>query len=465
MSDSAARNTILIVDDEVPALQATERVLRAAGLTSVATCNDSRLVMERLAQGDIATVILDLCMPHLPGEELLDRIVQAEPDLPVLVVTGANDVATAVDCIKRGAHDFILKPVERERLVMAVRRAGELNELKRVNRRLGEGLLAPPRTVHPAFASILTADPAMLAVFTYLEAVAASSQSLLVTGETGTGKELIARALHALSGVTGPLVAVNVAGLDDTMFADTLFGHCRGAYTGADTVRTGLVEKAAHGTLFLDEIGDLAPASQVKLLRLLQEREYLPLGCDTPRRSTARVVAATSRRLTPRSVADGQDSGGMRQDLYYRLQAHRVHLPPLRERLGDLRLLVPHFAAQAAAELGRPEPAIDDALVNLLADQRFPGNVRELRSQVFDAVSLAAGAPLAPAHFRSVSQNEGSGAHALGVSITFGRQLPTLKGVQDLLVAEALRRTGGNQAAAADLIGVSRQALHKRAHG
>jgi DNA-binding NtrC family response regulator len=464
MPEAPIHSTILIVDDETMAVQASERALRAAGFASVATCTDSRLVMERIAAGGIATVILDLHMPNLPGDQVLDRIVRAEPDLPVIVVTGANDVDTAVDCIKRGAHDFILKPVDRDRLVMAVRHAIEMGELKRVNQRLGERILAAPSPLAPEFADLVTADPAMLAVFAYIEAVAPSSQPVLITGETGTGKELVAQALHHLSGRRGALVAVNVAGLDDTMFADTLFGHAKGAFTGADTLRAGLVENAADGTLFLDEIGDLAPASQIKLLRLIQEREYMPLGCDTPRRSTARVVAATSRRITTKPGGDDQP-GSLRPDLYFRLHAHRVHLPPLRERLGDLRLLVPHFVAQAAQEFGREAPGIAEEVVDLLGSLTFPGNVRELRAQVFDAVGMAGDGVLAACHFRNVQGDESTGGRtSTHADVHFGRRLPTLKGIQDLLVQEVLRRTGGNAADAAALLGISRQALHKRMH-
>ena len=457
------RNTILVIDDEPTALHAMELVLRIAGFTSVATCLDSRLAMERLAQGDVAVVLLDLWMPHLPGEQLLERLTAHHPDLPVIIITGANDVATAVRCIKLGAHDFITKPVERDRLLMAVRRARELSELKNVNARLSERVLAGGRQTPEGFADLITADPAMLAVCSYIEAVAPSLQPVLITGETGTGKELVAQALHRLSGRAGELVAVNAAGLDDTMFADTLFGHRKGAFTGADSDRAGLVEKAAGGTLFLDEIGDLGPASQVKLLRLIQENEFLPLGCDSPRRSSARVVAATSRRLSARNV-DKSGSDSFRADLYYRLRAHRVLLPPLRERLGDLRLLVPHFAACAARELGRHELMLDETVVELLECQNYPGNVRELRALIYDAVSLCPGDTLTPEHFRQMRSDDSSAHHILPPSAdcTFGKRLPTLKEIQRLLIDEVLRRTAGNQAAAATLLGVSRQALNKR---
>src|SRR6185369_15273589 len=217
----------------------------------------------------------------------------------------------------------------------------------------------------------------------YIEAVAQSPQPLLITGESGVGKELVARAAHALSGCSGPLVAVNVAGLDDTVFADTLFGHVRGAFTGADQPRRGMIEEAADGTLFLDEIGDLSIPSQVKLLRLLQEGEYFPLGSDRPKRLKARVVVATHQDLSLKQVA-----GTFRRDLYYRLCTHLVHVPALRERKGDLPLLLDHFLEDAARALGKKKPTPPRELLQLLVTYSFPGNIRELKALVYNAVSV-----------------------------------------------------------------------------
>jgi transcriptional regulator with GAF, ATPase, and Fis domain len=213
-------------------------------------------------------------------------------------------------------------------------------------------------------------------MFAYLEAIAKGSQPVLVVGETGTGKELVARALHAASGRDGRFVGVNVSGLDDTVFSDTLFGHEAGAFTGAAKERKGLIETAGTGTLFLDEIGDLAEAAQVKLLRLLQEREYHPLGSDVPRRLRARVVAATHR-----------DPTELRQDLYFRLRSYHVRIPPLRERLGDVPLLVECFLRAAAADLGIAPPSLSPEVLSCLMRHDFPGNVRELQAVIHDAVA------------------------------------------------------------------------------
>ena len=235
---------------------------------------------------------------------------------------------------------------------------------------------------HPeVFADIVTRDSSMLAIFKYAEAVAPTTLPVLITGETGVGKELIGRCIHAASGRSGSFVPVNVAGLDDTLFADTLFGHVKGAYTGADAAREGMVAKAGEGTLFLDEIGDLAPESQIKLLRLLQEREYYPLGTDRPRPASARFVFATNL-----DIAKAMGDGKFRKDLLYRLRSHHIRIPPLRERPSDLPVLLDHFFQKAAKVVGKDQPPVPRELLPLLGSYAFPGNIRELEGMVFDAV-------------------------------------------------------------------------------
>jgi DNA-binding NtrC family response regulator len=322
-------------------------------------------------------------MPHIGGRELLERIASSHPEIPVVVVTAEQDVRVAVDCMKVGAYDYLLKPVGADELMATVRRALEHRELRDENARLRSKLLDQDLEQPRAFAGLITADASMIRVFAYLEVIARGSHPALITGETGTGKELIARALHELSGRRGPFVAVNVAGLDDTMFSDTLFGHRPGAFTGASGTRRGMIEQAGRGTLFLDEIGDLAEASQVKLLRVLQEREYYTLGDDTPRRLEARVIAATH-----------QDPSRLRRDLYFRLRSYHVRIPPLRERLGDLPLLINHIVREAAQDLGKQPPVVPDRLYRALGRYEFPGNIRELRAMVFDAVARHTTGPL-----------------------------------------------------------------------
>jgi DNA-binding NtrC family response regulator len=465
---------VLIVDDEEQALVAADLTLRSEGITNIVTCRDSRLVAGKLAEGEWSAVLLDLSMPHRTGLELLPRIVQEHPEVPVIVVTANAELDTAVQCMREGAFDYLLKPVEDARLVSAVRHALEMRQARGENERLARALQADSLEHPEAFAAIVTDSPSMHGVFRYVEAIAATPLPVLVTGETGVGKELIARAIHSLSGRMGAFVPVNVAGLDDTLFSDALFGHKRGGFTGADRDRSGLIEQAAGGTLFLDEIGDLAAASQVKLLRLLQEGRYYPIGSDLQKASDARVVVATNRDL-----AAMQEKGEFRRDLYYRLRSHHVHLPPLRRRKEDLPLLLDHFLGKAALLLGRSRPTPPKELVGLLDAYAFPGNVRELEGMIYDAVSRHRSGVLSLESFREKIGPEAVAAFGGGAGpkagpggpaaddgrplpIAFGEALPTLPDAERLLIDEALRRAGGNQTTAAKLLGLSRRALNNR---
>jgi DNA-binding NtrC family response regulator len=454
---------VLLVDDELPWLRSLSLALEGpGGITHLLQCSDSRDVMSVLEKNDIGLVLLDLTMPYLSGEELLAQIVAEYPQIRVIILSGMNQLETAVDCMRAGAFDYFVKTVDEERLVDGVQRAIRMVELEYENRAISRQFFSDKLDTPEVFSSIITDNAAMRACFQYLEAVAPSHQPILITGESGVGKELVAEAIHTLSGNRGELVSVNVAGLDDNIFADTLFGHVRGAFTGADNIRKGMIEKAAGGTLFLDEIGDLNSASQVKLLRLLQSGEYYPLGSDQPKQMTARVVVATHVDLDARMAA-----GKFRRDLYYRLYSHRVHLPPLRERKDDLPLLLDHFLAEAAAKLGKRKPTPPKELVVLLSTYSFPGNIRELEAMVYDAVSQHTGRTLSMKSFlaRIGSQAEHTALEASPVSenpFAFMTDLPTLQRAGQLLIDEAMQRSAGNQSIAARLLGISQPALSKR---
>jgi DNA-binding NtrC family response regulator len=458
---------VMLVDDEAQALTSFEVTLRSAGINHFTCCDDSREVMSVLGRQEIEILLLDLWMPHVSGEELLRQITADYPDVPVVIVTGADDVETAVKCMKQGALDYIVKPVEKSRLVSSVKRGIELRELHRENQLLKARILTDRLSRPEAFADIVTLSPAMRSIFQYAEAVAASPRPVLITGETGVGKELVARALHVLSGRKGAFVPVNVAGLDDHVFADTLFGHKRGAFTGAMEGRPGLLEQAASGALFLDEIGDLSAVSQVKLLRLLQDGEYLPLGSDVAKRSDARIVVATNQDLEA-----ARNSGRFRKDLYYRLCGHHIHIPPLRDRREDLSVLLDHFLETAALSLGKKKPTPPDELIKLLAVYHFPGNVRELESIVYNAVSLHASGKLSMDAFKAeifkkqpaLAGDLVEKAPETREQVIFPERLPTLKQIEQLLVDEALHRADDNQAIAAQMLGITRQALNKRLH-
>jgi DNA-binding NtrC family response regulator len=375
-----------------------------------------------------------------------------------------NQVDTAVRCVKLGALDYYVKTAEEGRLVAGVSRAIRMVELTRENREMGQRMLSGALEHPEAFGAIVTRDRAMLAAFSYVEAVARSPHPLLIEGESGVGKELVARAAHVLSGRRGPLVAVNVAGLDDAVFADTLFGHTRGAFTGAAEARPGMVEQASEGTLFLDEIGDLSTASQVKLLRLVQEGDFYPLGSDRSRRLQARVIVATHHDLAARQAA-----GTFRRDLYYRLCMHQLRIPPLRERRGDIPLLLDAFLEEAARSLDKKKPSAPKELAVLLGTYAFPGNVRELKAMVFDAVSLHKERVLSMEQFRKALDRAGGiadrvleGVPPQGNPYAGLEPLPTIHDAVELLVHEALSRSGGNQTIAARLLGITQSALSKR---
>jgi DNA-binding NtrC family response regulator len=457
---------VLLVDDEECILQSYSNLLRNHGVNNILCCSESRHVLGLFGAREVEAVVLDLSMPHLSGQELLPKLVGMFADVPVIVVTADTELDMAVNCMKQGAFDYLVKPVEPRRFITTVERAIQVRELKRENADLKRHFHTNTLDQPEVFARILTNDAPVRSLFLYVESIAPSSEPVLILGETGTGKELFAQAIHASSARTGDFVPVNVAGLDDNMFADALFGHVKGAYTGANESRPGLIEKAAGGTLFLDEIGDLTVASQVKLLRFLQEKEYRALGADTPKHSDARVVVATNR-----DIRRLLEAGAFRQDLYYRLLAHQVRIPPLRERMNDLPLLVNHFLDEAARELRKTKPTPPKELLAHLGTYHFPGNVRELKAMVHNAVSRHQSGVLSLGSFiehitdQTLGPAPTAAAPALsepGAPLGFSpEKLPTLDEATFLLVEEALRRADNNQGAAAAILGVSRQTMNR----
>jgi DNA-binding NtrC family response regulator len=453
---------VVFVDDEPEILFSYEVMLLGTELGNVTMLADSRQLLPHLAETEVGVVVLDLQMPHLSGAELLNEITANYPQVPVIIVTAANELTTAVACMKAGAFDYQVKPIEVASLVASIRKALEMNALRREISLLRESLLTGRVRNADAFAEMVTRSPKMTALFGYLEAVATTDQPVLITGETGVGKDLVARAVHTLSGLGGKFVAVNSGGLDDQMFSDTMFGHKKGAFTGAGEGREGMIARAAGGTLFLDEVGDMSPLSQVKLLRLLQEGEYYPLGSDTAVRSDARIIVATNQRLE-----ELMGAGRFRKDLYYRLCAHHAEIPPLRERREDIPLLLELFLQDAVRSLQKEKPGYRSELFAYLSNYHFPGNVRELKSMVFDAMTRHTGGNLSPASFRKKTGappplvKSAASADAEGDFQLTGR-FPTLKEIEEYLIAEALKLTGSNQGAAASLLGLTRQALNKR---
>lgn len=447
--------TLLVVDDEEATLRAMKRTLRSKGYQSILTATSGAKALHLLEKHPVSVMLLDLIMPEMSGLEVLHKLKADLIEVPVLVITAQQEIDTAVACMKLGARDYLVKPVEPDRLLTSIHHALTENELRRECQSLRQNFLEGNLQRPEIFSEILTTDASMQRIFNFIEAVAPGSHPVLITGETGTGKELLARALHDASDRRGPFVAINVGGLDDTMFSDTMFGHAKGAFTGADASREGAIHAAGNGTLFLDEIGELEESAQIKLLRVLQEREYFPLGSDKLKQVQARIVTATNK-----------DPESLRKDLYYRLRGCCVRVPPLRRRMADLPQLVSHFVRLAAVDLGKSEPSIPPELFLHLADHPFPGNIRELQGLVFQAVARNQSAviPLQlfldelPLHHQADGEVDNADCR-----IAFPFPMPTLRSIEERAVEEALRRMEGNQSAAARMLDVSRPTIGRHA--
>lgn len=456
---------IMLVDDEEQFLMSAGLTLITNGINNIKKISDSRTVMNELDNAVYSMVVLDIDMPNITGLELLPMIVEKYPGLPVVIITAINDVEDAVFCMQNGAFNYLLKPVDETRFVTTIKSGIDLSEVRSENERLKKYLLGDKLQFPEAFQHIVTRSSEMKNVFKYIEAIGTTHLPVLINGETGVGKELIASAIHNVSGRKGKLVTLNVAGVDDTLFSDTLFGHKKGAFSGAEIDRKGMIEQAAGGTLFLDEIGDLSIESQVKLLRLLQEGTYYPLGSDLPKYSDARIVCATHRNLL-----EMKEKKEFRADLFYRLQSHQIEIPPLRRRKEDIPLLVDFFIKKAVKELNKKAPAVPKQIYTLLSNYNYPGNIRELGGLIYNAVGLHVAGMLSLETIKSKIFTEGieekeylkNSDIRANEMLSFPEKLPTLKEMEDMLIEEAMLRTDKNQTQASKLLGISRRALNNR---
>lgn len=457
---------ILLVDDEEHFLTSAELVLNSNRFTNIESCVESTNVLDLLKLKEYSLIALDINMPNISGKELLPKILENYPEIPVIIITAINDVESAVECMKLGAFDYLVKPIDDERFITSVKRGLYFSNVRNENLRLKESLFKDKLEFPQAFSEIITNSTKMISIFKYIEAISKTNLPVLVTGETGVGKELIAKAIHKISGREGEMVSLNVAGVDDNLFSDTLFGHKKGAFTGAEKDIKGLIEHAENGSLFLDEIGDLSIESQVKLLRLLQDGKYYPLGSDVAKLSNARIIVATHKDLDRM-----KDDDTFRKDLYYRLKAHHVHIPPLRERKEDIPILISHFLTTASNTLNKKRPASPKQLYTILTNYSFPGNVRELEGIIFDAVSRHSSGILSLESIRDktigteddiASNNVKSVNENFSDSIIFTSQFPTFRNAELLMIKEALKRSDNNQTIAAQLLGITRRALNNR---
>ncbi|MBM3990520.1 MAG: sigma-54-dependent Fis family transcriptional regulator [Planctomycetes bacterium] len=446
---------VLVVDDEADLRRGLARLAGSAG-AEVAEAADGAAALLELERRGADLLLTDLMMPHMSGAELLAIVKQRWPAIEVVVLTGYGTVQSAVQCLQGGAAHFLTKPFDND-------------DILRLIERLGRQLLArkSPPLERVGGASLIAVDARMRAVVELVQRVAKSPAPVLIEGESGTGKELVARALHAEGEQRDkPFLAVNTAALPDTLLESELFGHARGAFTGADRARDGLFVQARGGTVFLDEVASMSPSFQGKLLRVLQEKIVRPLGGSADRPVDFRLVSATNRDLEKR-IATGE----FREDLFYRLGVVRVFVPPLRERKGDIAPLASHFLARAAEVTlasGSPAPRLSDAALRALETHVWPGNVRELENALQRAVIVCAGDVVEPWHLGLGANGWGPAKKPEGnlEELDYAAEKQrALEEFQREFVHRALEAAGGNISRAAETCGMTRAALQRIMRG
>ncbi len=437
---------ILVVDDDASIRETFELHLSGEGY-EVATAGSAEEALGRVAELDPAVMIADVRLPGMNGIELLSKLREAGEDLDVLVITAHEDMQTAVEAMKAGAYDYLVKPLDLDEIDLLLERCLSERSLRRRVRHLSAEASEPH-----ALDRMVGRDPAMIEIYKLIGVLAQNRATVLIRGETGTGKECIARAIHFNSPhADEPFVAVNCTALAETLLEAELFGHVRGAFTGAVQSRKGYFEVAGLGTVFLDEIGDTSPEFQAKLLRVLEEGEFHPVGAERARTTRARVIAATHRPLE-----ELVSSGGFRDDLYFRLKVVEIEVPPLRERPGDIPILADHLLAKIRHKLHRDVLAIADEALELLGSYRWPGNVRELENALTRAAVLARGPIIGREHvFLGLPQ--------LGTGESGETKAPddTLDAVEAAHVQQVLNRTGGNKRQTARILQISRPRLDR----
>jgi DNA-binding NtrC family response regulator len=440
--------TILIIEDEAKMRRLLELNLGDDGFKTVSAA-DAESGLKLLAAEPVDLVITDLKLPGMSGLELLQAVKRQNAALPVVVMTAFGSVETAVEAMKAGASDYVLKPFSLTEMRMAVHKELDVSRLREENRSLREAL--GQKYAHP---NIVARSARMQEVLATVERVAPTNSTVLLGGESGVGKDLIARAVHEKSRrASGPFIKINSTAIPENLLESELFGYEKGAFTGANTSKPGKFELADKGTLFLDEIGDVPPATQVKLLRVLQEREFERLGGTRTVKVDVRLIAATNRDLRA-----ALEDGTFREDLYYRLNVVPLDIPPLREHKEDVPDLVHLFLRQFASASGRQVTAISSEAMNLLLGHHWPGNVRELQNVIERACALATASKLESSDIHLDSPRNRATASTDG----FLPDGTTLDQWEDEMIREALKRAAGNKSQAARLLGLSRNALRYR---
>ena len=448
-----AVETVLIVDDEKNYLLVLEALLTKEGF-QVLTAGSGSEALAVLREAEIDLVLTDMKMPGMDGIELLTAIKETDPDLPVIVMTAFGTVDRAVEAMKLGAFDYLTKPFENKELLVTVAKALELSRLIRQNQLLR-------RQVAQRFGmdNVVGRSKQMMEVYRIIEKVAPTKATVLISGESGTGKELVARAIHRRSErESKPFVSVNCSALTETLLESELFGHEKGAFTGAVAARKGRFELADGGSLFLDEIGHTSPALQVKLLRVVQERAFERVGGTRTIKVDVRLITASNRDLKAEVEA-----GRFQEDLYYRLNVVHIQLPPLRERADDIPLLAAHFLEKYRTELGQGGLEFEPEVIKALSSYPWPGNVRELENVVERAVVLASGPRIRAVDLPAEVRGAGLGQLDLDHFVASGTPLPeTLEQLEQYLIRQALARADNVQARAAEILGISKSNLQHK---
>lgn len=447
---------VLTVDDEEVVCESIRRVLSAEGY-EVKTATVAREGLELVRQESFDLILLDIKMPEIDGIEFLKRASALAPDTEFVIITGYASIETAVEAIKLGAFDYLEKPVSPPQLIVAAARALERKHLVDLTRRLRSEL-----ETRYSVGNVICSSPQMKKVMELVAKVAPTTSTVLITGETGTGKEVIARAIHYNSArKDGPFIVADCASLSESLLESELFGHVRGSFTGAVKDRKGLAESARGGTLFLDEISTISPQVQGSLLRLIQEHEIRPVGSDRFVPVDVRLIAATNRDLQ-----EMVDEGSFREDLYYRLSVFTIRLPPLRERPGEIPLLTHHFVHRLSEEIGKDVDAISPQAMAVLEAHDWPGNVRELQNVMERAVLLAEGPTIEPSHIPLGEGRPSAGWDDIpddaDTLVERKKEIRSrsVERLEKLFVLKALRSADWNVSEAARSVGMQRPNLH-----
>jgi len=440
---------VLIVEDEPSTRLGLTELVRTWGFTAD-SAGDGEEALQRITVFRPSIIISDLVMPRLGGLELLRALKDDGGEYTVVILTAQGTVETAVEAIKEGAYDYLTKPIEPQRLKILldkiVERQDTLREVKVLRKQLRE---------HGSFGKMIGSSAQMRKVYQVIEQAAPTSASVLIWGESGTGKELVAQTIHQLSPrALAPFVAINCAAIPDTLLESEIFGHEKGSFTGAVDRRAGCFELADRGTLFLDEIAEMTPATQVKLLRVLQERKFRRLGGRSEETVDVRVIAATN--VNP---GEAVRSGKLREDLYYRLNVFALGLPPLRERKDDLPLLVQAFLVEFNARNQKAIAGLDHQAMRLVEQYNWPGNVRELRNVIERATILAAGPFIEPRHLPPSLTTEPAPEHQPQLALAPGT---TVEEAERRLIMMTLEHTRDNKTRAAEILGISLKTLHNK---